>query len=309
MRIAILGATSHIAKNLIVYFGKEAELLLFARSPVQVFDFLKAECLKTVKFRVFELREFPHASMNLDAVINCVGFGTPHKLREAGAEIFFVTEFYDNIVLEYLRKNPESIYINFSSGAVFGTDLSNPISEDSEFRIRMDSVSVSDAYRISKLNSEAKHRALAQYNIIDLRVFSFFSRFIDLSSPFLLTEMVRSIRDKIAFKTTKDDIVRDFVSPEDLTNLVSLCIEKKGINGGFNIYSRAPIRKQEIISAFVERYGMEVDDSSEDILLSPTGVKSQYYSCDRRAGLAFGYFPNFISLDSIIAEADVLLSN
>jgi hypothetical protein len=150
---------------------------------------------------------------------------------------------------------------------------------------------------------------LANYGIIDLRVFSFFSRFIDLSSPFLLAEMVRSVKEKIPFKTTKDDLVRDFISPEDLSNLISICTNQKGKNGGFNIYSRAPIRKQELISAFIERYGMNVNYGNGDISYSPTGMKSQYYSLDRRAGASFGYSPLYSSLASVISEADVLLGH
>ena len=40
-------------------------------------------------------------------------------------------------------------------------------------------------YALSKINSEIKHRKLKHLNIIDLRLFSFFSRFMNLKSKFL----------------------------------------------------------------------------------------------------------------------------
>ena len=75
MKIAILGSTSHIAKNLIDRF-KQKDLYLFSRSRKNLDSFIDG---------------------NYDVVINCIGVGTPNKLKDLGTEIFRFTEYYDNL--------------------------------------------------------------------------------------------------------------------------------------------------------------------------------------------------------------------
>jgi nucleoside-diphosphate-sugar epimerase len=304
MKAAILGATSHVAKNLIVGLAGTNRLSLFARSIESVAAFLEKE---GVSAEVLPLDSFGGDAAPYDAIINCIGFGTPEKVRTQGGEIFALTERTDNAILTVLAKSPDTTYVNFSSGAVYGTDSREPVASTSEFRIRLDSITVADAYRIAKLNSEAKHRSWPGHSIIDLRLFSFFSRFIDMNSSYLVTEMVNAIRKDIQFVTNSLEIVRDYVHPQDLCDLVSRCAQAKGINRPFDVYSSRSVRKSEIIRAFQERFGMKVRMVDGPVEISPTGVKSCYASDNQDAGQILGYAPRYTSLDALLEEAHALL--
>ena len=121
MNIAILGATSHIAKGLIINFLTKTnhEMSLFGRSNERINNFLLEE--KLICDRILNYTEF--FNYQYDVIINCVGIGRPEKIKEAGYGIFLITENFDNLVIEYLGKQPQAIYINFSSGAVFGKGI------------------------------------------------------------------------------------------------------------------------------------------------------------------------------------------
>jgi len=138
-----------------------------------------------------------------DVVINCVGVGRPEKIEEVGFDIFSITEKFDNLVIDYLQKNRKCIYINFSSGAVYGKNFKRPVDQGSISSLNVNSIDISDAYSLAKINSEAKHRALQGYNIVDIRIFSYFSRDIDLNAKFLLSEAMSSIKDNKTLFTRK----------------------------------------------------------------------------------------------------------
>ncbi len=103
-KIAVLGATSHIAKGLIYHFSREGfkNIDLYARSKNKLEDFLKPiNCPYTYPKKDFT-DLYKHG---YDAIINCVGMGTPEKVKKTGKDIFKLTEEFDNLVLEYLKKH------------------------------------------------------------------------------------------------------------------------------------------------------------------------------------------------------------
>ena len=120
------------------------------------------------------------SKIKFDAIVNCIGFGTPEKIGRAGINIFKITESIDDLIIEYLVKKPETVYINFSSGSVYGSSFEKPVDSSYKSVIKIQPLEDREFYRIAKLNSEAKHRSLNDLQIIDIRLFSFFSRFIDL---------------------------------------------------------------------------------------------------------------------------------
>ena len=184
-KIAILGATGHIAKNLISNFKslENHDLFLFARSDEKLNNFLK-----NINYRngIEKIRLDGFANEKYDAVINCIGVGDPGKVKTIGPEIFRLTEYYDNFILDYLEDNNNCIYINFSSGAAYGTNFSKPADQNKYNEININNIGKKDNYGIVKLYFEAKHRSYEKFNIIDLRVFAFFSRYIDLNSKYFI---------------------------------------------------------------------------------------------------------------------------
>lgn len=306
MKIAILGATGHIAKNLVYYFRRDSryELFLFARNQGAVHEFLKATEGELVPIIAgFDL--FPGG--DYDAVINCVGIADPQKQKNAGVELFRLTERFDDLVLDYLAGHEKVVYVNFSSGAVYGTAFDSGVEANAVASIAVNGITPADYYRIAKLNAEAKHRAMADRNIIDLRVFSFFSRFIDLKSGFLLAEMMRCVIERRPFYTDAVDIVRDYVAPSDLFSLVKLCVASNGINQPIDAYSAGPIRKSELITLFSSDFGLETR-IDEEARVSPTGVKLAYYSANHVATSLLNYIPALASRDAIRGEANEIIA-
>ncbi len=304
-RIAVVGATSHIAKGLIHSFFNNTEdfLYLFARNLNGVLDFLESNSLKSRKHEVLSfdrLRDFQY-----DVIINCVGIADPGKQKDAGSSIFFITETFDNMILNYLKDHNETLYINFSSGAVYGTSFDKPVNFSSSTEIMINNINDKDYYRLTKIYSEAKHRSLKEYNIVDLRVFSYFSRFIDMETSFLMTDILRSIINKTELATTETDIVRDYIDMEDLFKLVQMVVEKPA-NCVLDCYSAAPVKKFEILDAFKREFGLSYQISKTANVVQATGSKNIYYSENRKAEV-FGYKPGRDSLTCLINESKYLV--
>src|SRR6266480_2032988 len=106
-RVAILCATSHIAKGLIDNFLRSGRfcLDLYTNSPDRLGAFLDViervpdkDCTIHEGYRGF-------AENRYDMVINCVGVGTRNRLQGRFANWFLVTEQYDNLVIEHVLKN------------------------------------------------------------------------------------------------------------------------------------------------------------------------------------------------------------
>ena len=109
MRIAILGATSQIARDLIVSFSVEGEerLHLFARRTEEVTKWL-ALTGQSGRYPVDEFSEF--AKHEFDAVINFVGVGNPAQALSMGNLIFDITLRFDEMVLDYLKTHDSERY-------------------------------------------------------------------------------------------------------------------------------------------------------------------------------------------------------
>ena len=108
MRIAILGAASQIAQNLILSFSKykDYDFSLFSRNVALLQKWINNESLSD-KYQVQEYSEFGH-HQKYDVIINFVGIGDPVKAQIMGSDIFTVTEKYDDMALEYLKQNKKT---------------------------------------------------------------------------------------------------------------------------------------------------------------------------------------------------------
>ncbi len=305
-RIAILGATGHLAKGLIYRFSrqKRSKVFLFARSLERLDDFLN-QIEHHELFHRYKFSEF--SNHHYDVIINCVGVGTPLKVKKSGADIFKLTEYFDNLIIGYLFKHPGALYINFSSGAVYGTNFVQPVKETSQAKWNINKISELDYYGIAKFNSEAKHRALKALNIVDLRIFNYFTRYIELGAKYLITEMISCLIKEREFLTDRSNIMRDYIHPQDLFTLVEECISKGNINTVFDAYSLKPITKFEILNYFKSKYGLKYTIKVNLKTANGTGTKEKYYSNNKKAK-GIGYNPRFSSLDCIVQESDKIIS-
>ncbi|MDO8343864.1 MAG: NAD-dependent epimerase/dehydratase family protein [Cellvibrio sp.] len=306
MRIAILGATSQIARDLIVSFSAEEKqhLHLFARRPDEVAKWLASAGLSG-RYPVDDFSEF--AKQKFDAVINFVGVGNPAQAVAIGNSIFDVTLRFDELVLDYLKTHTACRYLFLSSGAAYGSGFNEPATRDTPAVVAINNLAPHEWYGVAKLHAECRHRAHPELHIIDIRVFNYFTRTQDIDARFLITDILRAIRDKTVLKTSADYIVRDFLHPSDFYGLVRGLLAAPPANAAVDCYSRAPIDKPTLLAAMQEQFGLRYEITEATVGVNATGSKPHYYSLNTRAA-DFGYQPGLTSLDGVLIEArEVLL--
>jgi len=304
MKIAILGSTGHVGKNLTYYFGKEKnyELFLFTRDDKNGTN-ISVECELENNFSIRSYNEFNDS--RYDVVINCVGLGDPAKIESSQGKILETTEKFDTMTLNYLEKFPDCKLINFSSGAVYGEEFDSPVKDSTLPKNPSKDIS---SYAIAKIKSEARHREQNKLNIIDLRLFSFFSRWMDLESRFLISDIISSINQNKTLVTNESDFFRDYIHPKDLFSFLKKCIEKNTINNAFDLYSKKPIAKFELLESLQDKYGLQYEIRPNSGFSSPTGFKKNYFSQSKKAEV-LGYKPKYSSLDTISEELPYFLKN
>jgi nucleoside-diphosphate-sugar epimerase len=305
LSIAIVGGSSQIARDLIPQMLLDGyQLLVYVRDLKEMHVWLDQHGLSDAcTVNCYQsYGEAPH-----DAVINFVGVGDPRRAAEMGASIFEVTSQFDDMVLSDLKKNPERRYIFLSSGAAYGHSFVEPVSASSEARVPINAIQPQDYYAVAKLHAEVKHRSLADLPITDLRVFNCFSRSQDLNASFFVTDIVRAIRDQTILHTNSEYMVRDFLHPSDLYQLVYSILGSPARNCAVDCYSKKPVDKPTLLKAMQQEFGLqyEVVSPSRRVAVNATGAKPHYYSTNRIAA-EFGYEPAYSSLECIITETKAI---
>jgi nucleoside-diphosphate-sugar epimerase len=312
VQIAILGATSQIAKDLVCSFSKqtEAALTLFARRPEAVVQWL-GEVGLAGRYAAADIATFGEVNGcngDFDAVINFVGVGNPAQTAAMGASILDITQHYDGQVLSYIRSHPACRYLFLSSGAAYGASFDEPASIDTKATVAINNLQMQDWYAVAKLYAECRHRAQPDLPIIDIRVFNYFSCTQDLDARFLMTDILRAIRDKTVLRTSGESIVRDFIHPDDFFQLVSLLLSAPPKNVAVDCYSAAPIEKFALLQAMQQEFDLQFETVQTAAGVNATGAKPHYYSMNKRAA-DFGYIPKLNALESVQKEVRAVLTN
>ncbi|RCX19009.1 nucleoside-diphosphate-sugar epimerase [Fontibacillus phaseoli] len=307
--IAILGASGHVGKNVTKFLSEKPNyrIYLFVRSQRKMVSFLREnKMMNNDNISIFTYEDFRQGMY--DIVINCIGIGDPNELLRQPYRIFQITEEFDNLVLNYIGNNSNTLYINFSSGAIYGTDFNEEASESKLASIDINHLGIKDFYGISKLHMEAKHRSLANNFIVDIRIFGFFSRYIDRNSSFFLNDVTNSILNNKPLITSRQNMIRDYIHPSDLMLLIECCIDKHSINTSYDAYSLNPVTKVEIIEQCIMEHKLQVqyqNDAGQS--QSVTGSKSNYYSVNKSAA-EIGYCPSYSSMKCVLEVINQLKS-
>lgn len=303
-KIAILGAGGYIGKNLVEEYvsrNEKVQLFLFSRKKTKISAFLKKNRISTEFLSVHNNDDF--CLYTYDTVINATGVGDPVNLGKNPESVFVVTEFFDNLIFSYLKKNKKTLYINMSSGAVYGDSFSKEIVKGTKTVIDNQNLSVKEFYSIAKLNAEAKHRVHDEFNIVDVRVFAFFGKHLDLSAGFLMSEIVNCLLNNKVFRTNASNIVRDYVTAKDIINLIEQVSKFKKINSAIDIYSKKKVLKFELLNFLRDRYGLlfEITESKNNSIYPKNIYCSKYKKAED-----FGYVPEETSLSGIDRELQKL---
>jgi len=304
-RITIIGATGYIGKSLVAEFNLEDgayQLSLFSRAKSKADKLVADLNLNQLYNQTYQLDDF--LNVNHDVIINCSGGNTIASARENPSSILDSTELVDNLIIDYLKNNPSSLYINLSSGAVFGVSSNDIVSDQSLASFNINDLKASEFYGISKLYTETKHRALDELSIVDLRIFSFFSRFASFEEKYLLAEIIQSLKNNTTFETNDVDIERDYITPTDLIAMIKILMEQKFVNDVYDMYSAEKITKLKLINFFCDTYGLKFSINPK-LEISNSLSKNVYYSESRKAK-KLGYEPQFSSLEGIKNEIDLM---
>ncbi|WP_130471071.1 NAD-dependent epimerase/dehydratase family protein [Candidatus Magnetaquicoccus inordinatus] len=304
MAIALVGASSQIARDLILSFAEQSTqpLSLFVREPQALQSWLATVGLQN-RYAVADYGHFGEAEYQ--AVINFVGVGDPAKALRMGGSVLEVTWHYDTLVLDYLRRYPHCRYLFLSSGAVYGSRFMEPVNEQSVAQLPVNALTPQDYYGIAKLHAECRHRACAEWPIVDLRVFNYFSHTQDLAARFLITDLLRAILRREVVRVSPDYIVRDFLHPADFYRLVCAVLQAPPSNLAVDCYTLAPVDKPALLAALQEKFALQVEMAA-GAAVNATGSKPHYYSLQRRAA-QLGYQPQLSSLQGIVLEAEKVL--
>jgi len=223
-----------------------------------------------------------------------------------GSKILDSTHYYDSMVLDYLEQNKLCKYIFLSSGSVYGGNFDNPVSKESAAKININQLGSSELYSVAKLYAEARHRAMSDYSVVDLRVFNYFSHTQDMNARFLITDIVRSIMNGEILKTTNLNILRDYITPINFYQLVQSVIKAKPMNQAIDCYTKQPVDKITILSEMSQRCGLKYELVDQEGV-NATGLMKHYYSL-YKAGKTIGYEPNFSSIEGLKTEVDKVLA-
>lgn len=304
-RVAILGASSQIAKDLIVSMARCGmhTPLLYVRDVAAARAWTAMRGLDLPVMPYSEYGQQPH-----DAVINFVGVGDPQRAALMGSEIFAVTQQFDDLVLAELARNPERRYLFLSSGAAYGSTFLAPAGPDTRATIAINDLQPQEYYAVAKLYAECRHRALPDLAITDIRVFNYFSRTQDLGARFFITDILRAIREKTRLRTSSDFMVRDFLHPYDFYQLVTCILAAPPANGPIDCYSQAPIDKPTLLATMARHFGLRFEIAETPAAVNATGTKPHYYSL-RRDAAALGYLPAYSSEIGIVTEATAIFSS
>lgn len=300
MKIAVLGATGHMAKCAIHVFAKDAgaELYLFSRSENRLKSLKAAMGLAEAHCAV-GYENF--GDTDYDVIFNGVGvWDTPGA---SPRQIFEATERYDNLILHYQTEHPAAISIHVSSGAVYGGDFSSPADRATKSVVAVNAVKKGDFYTAAKLNSEIKHRAFSELNIVDLRLFGFFSRYMSLKYNYLLAAMIGCVENGTVFESVAANFYRDYIHLDDFSELLRGVVKEPRVNTVIDVRSKAPISKDELLELFAKKYGLKFRVRDDFAGLSLTGIKPYYYS----ARITPVYTPRYSSRETVENELEYFL--
>ncbi len=251
MRVAILGATGHIGTALAHHYAADGEtsLDLYARRPDAVSSLLPTAAPGRV--RVLPLDGFDFAGV--DVVVNALGAGDPSRVRAIAPNIVALTLDWEDLIRRALaRSGGDPLYVFLSSGAVYGRLIEDGARIDARTCFSVNTPREDEAYGLAKFLAEAIHRSETGRRILDVRIFGFVSRHIDLGGKYFLSELFDALAGDKTFVTGAQDMIRDYVDADDLAALIGCASRAVSVNMAADIYSQRPAGKFEIIQRLAE---------------------------------------------------------
>lgn len=253
--IAILGASGQIGLDLTRAFAPAHRVTGYARDPGRARASFERFAPAGARFLPFD--EFDAAEH--DGVVNAVGVGDRAGQIAQGAAFLETTWAIDGRVEAWLAREPGRFCVSIGSGAVYGLGRPWPVPADAKLEWPVNAPDPAAFYSLAKAALEARHRARPDLAFYDLRVFGYFSPYIRLDSSFFLAELAASIVARKPFRTTRGDMLRDYIDGAELAAAISLLARSRPPAGAFDIWSAAPVAKRELLAACEREFGLAIE--------------------------------------------------
>jgi nucleoside-diphosphate-sugar epimerase len=275
MRIALFGATGYIGRSLLAEgLARGVDVQAFTRDVARATKVLEGYGIKGALLRSYDQL----GDESYDVIVNATGIGSPAVYQKDPRRVFEVTESVDEMMLSYLQAHPDTRVVNLSTGVVYGRNSGAPIESDTLATFDPSDIREGDYYAFAKLHAEAKHRAFPEYAIVDLRVFAFFSRYVDMEDSFFMSQVAKSLKTGEVFVTSPEDMVRDYCSARDIFDVVEFLVRRESMNLACDMQSAAPVGKFELLDHLRDEFGLRYEVSEDTRFDSTTGNKRAYYS-------------------------------
>jgi nucleoside-diphosphate-sugar epimerase len=124
---------------------------------------------------------------------------------------------------------------------------------------------------------------------------------------FLITDIVRAIRNGDILITSSNNIIRDFIGPDDFFRLISSILESSIENDVVDCYTKEPVDKITLLKSMKQHLGLSYKISETLEGVNATGGKTNYFSKNHKAEI-YGYKPLMKSLDMVIFEAKKIIN-
>jgi len=305
--LAIFGGNSQIAKDFIgeILGDSDVQLTIFSRGPEELMLQLEARYLK--KFNTIGYEDFH--SNPYDVVINFIGASDPNVIACLGNDIVDVTEKFDKQIIEYLQKNPNSIYLYISSGAAYGdVFMRGPANSRTIPNFINNNLKNLDYYGLAKHLSEKRHRLHSNLNIIDIRIFGYAGYWQNIGSRLLIPEIINSIKNQKVFFTDPENIWRDYIGAIEFAEIVRLLIKGGIKNRAIDVYSSSPLNKFDLLDLIKKNYEFRYEMNAKETI-SGGNKRIYYFSEDKEKLRSLGYTPHRSSYEIVLSALQVNINN
>lgn len=289
--VAILGANGHIGSALAHHYAARPgfRLELYSRQPMSPEFSENGLSASSIRHRTMDELE----RCQPDILVNAIGIGDPARARKAGAAFYDLTMRIEDQIDRIADTHPSCLTVFLSSGAIYGAFDSGPVDEHSPARVALNGLRPQDWYGAAKIAAELRHRAQPNRRMLDIRVFGFVSRFLDLSTGYLVCDIVNAIKAGRAMKTNAQDIVRDYIGPAELAAIVDAGALHGTINRAVDTYSREPVGKFALLESLREQgLAWSVEDD-------PVPSSRGHYWSRHRGAEEIGYSPTRKAADIV----------
>jgi nucleoside-diphosphate-sugar epimerase len=290
--IAILGASGQIGLDLMRTLGAEHRVTGYARAPERAraeFERFAPAGARFLHFDAFDASEH-------DGAVNAVGVGDRAGQIAQGPAFLESTWAVDGRVQAWLERRPSRFCVSIGSGAVYGLGRAWPIPADAKLEWPVNVPDPVDFYVLAKAALEVRHRARPDLAFYDLRVFGYFSPFIRLDSSFFLAELAAAISTRRPFRTSRADMLRDYIDGGELAAAIALLAAARPLAGAFDIWSAAPVTKLDLLAACAREFGLSIDWLPGESAAAPAPTPPSRHD----ALLRLGHLPLRSSLDIVL---------